>query len=39
MDQKKLVLSDTDSFIYGVYTDDTYKDLHDITTFLDMSGY
>ena len=38
-DKIKLVLSDTDSFIYGVYTDDGYKDLYGIRELLDLSGY
>ena len=35
----KLLLSDTDSFIYGVYTKDAYKDLHDMRSLMDLSGY
>ena len=35
----KLLLSDTDSFIYGVYTEDVYKDLHDMRNLMDLSGY
>ena len=35
----KLLLSDTDSFIYGVYTEDAYKDLHDMRSLMDLSGY
>ena len=35
----KLLLSDTDSFIYGVYTEDAYKDLHDMRNLMDLSGY
>ena len=29
-DKLKLILSDTDSFIYGVETEDAYKDLYSI---------
>ena len=35
----KLLLSDTDSFIYAVYTEDGYQDLHDLRAFMDLSGY
>ena len=35
----KLLLSDTDSFIYAVYTDDGYKDLAALGDYMDLSGY
>ena len=35
----KLILSDTDSFIYGVYTNDAYEDMYQIRHLLDLSGY
>ena len=35
----KLLLSDTDSFIYGVSTEDGYKDLYGIRHKMDLSGY
>ena len=38
-DRIKLLLSDTDSFIYGVETEDGYKDLHGIRHKMDLSGY
>ena len=39
-DRIKLILSDTDSIIYGVYTQDGYKDLYDIREHnMDLSGY
>ena len=38
-DKIKLLLSDTDSFIYGVYTEDSYQDLYDIRNLMDLSGY
>ena len=38
-DKIKLILSDTDSFIYGVYTEDSYQDLYDIKNLMDLSGY
>jgi hypothetical protein len=38
-DKIKLLLSDTDSFIYGVYTDDGYEDLYAIKDLMDLSGY
>ena len=34
-----LLLSDTDSFIYGVETEDGYEDLYNIRHKLDLSGY
>ena len=38
-DNIKLILSDTDSFVYAVYTDDGYKDLFDLRHYMDLSGY
>ena len=38
-DRIKLLLSDTDSFIYGVETEDGYKDLDGIRHRMDLSGY
>ena len=38
-DNIKLLLSDTDSFIYGVYTEDGYQDLFDLREVMDLSGY
>ena len=38
-DNIKLLLSDTDSFIYAVYTADGYQDLYEIRDFMDLSGY
>ena len=35
----KLLLSDTDSFIYAAYTDDGYEDLYSIRQHMDLSGY
>ena len=35
----KLLLSDTDSFIYAVYTEDGYQDLYDLREYMDLSGY
>ena len=35
----KLILSDTDSFVYAVQTDDGYQDLYDIRDKMDLSGY
>ena len=35
----KLLLSDTDSFIYAVYTDDGYEDLAALGDYMDLSGY
>ena len=37
--QIKLLLSDTDSFVYAVYTADGYKDLYDLREYMDLSGY
>ena len=38
-DNLKLLLSDTDSFIYAVYTDDGYEDLSHLGDYMDLSGY
>ena len=38
-DKIKLLLSDTDSFIYGVYTNDGYEDLYAMKDLMDLSGY
>ena len=35
----KLILSDTDSFIYGVFTKDGYEDLYSLRDLMDFSGY
>ncbi|KAL5259617.1 hypothetical protein ACHWQZ_G009911 [Mnemiopsis leidyi] len=35
----KLLLSDTDSFIYAVFTEDGYRDLYDIRQHMDLAGY
>ena len=35
----KLLLSDTDSFIYAVNTEDAYSDLYDLKEYMDLSGY
>ena len=35
----KLLLSDTDSFVYAVYTDDGYADLHQMKGLMDLAGY
>lgn len=35
----KLLLSDTDSFIYAVYTEDGYNDLYDMKDFMDLASY
>jgi len=35
----KLILSDTDSFIYGVFTRDGYEDLYRMRNLMDLSGY
>ena len=35
----KLILSDTDSFVYGVYTENSYQDLYNIRQHLDLAGY
>ena len=38
-DRIKLILSDTDSFIYGVHTQDGYEDLYGMRELMDLSGY
>ena len=38
-DKIKLLLSDTDSFIYAVYTADGYKDLYDLRNYMDLAEY
>ena len=38
-DQIKLLLSDTDSFIYAVNTEDAYHDLYNLREYIDLSGY
>ena len=38
-DRIKLILSDTDSFIFAVYTVDGYCDLYDLRDYMDLSGY
>ena len=38
-DKVKLILSDTDSFVYGVYTEDSYLDLYNNRHYMDLSGY
>ena len=35
----KLLLSDTDSFIYAVNTEDAYRDLYDLKEYMDLSSY
>eukprot|EP00116_Pleurobrachia_bachei_P000372 sb/3460634/ len=35
----KLMLSDTDSFVYAVYTEDGYKDLFEMKELMDLAGY
>ena len=35
----KLILSDTDSLLYIVQTEDSYKDLVDMKAVMDLSGY
>ena len=35
----RLLLSDTDSFIYGVESEDAYNDLYNIKDLMDLSGY
>ena len=35
----KLLLSDTDSFIYSVYTDDSYRDLYELRDHMDLASY
>ena len=38
-DRITLILSDTDSFIYAVYTENGYQDLYDLRQYMDLSGY
>ena len=38
-DKIKLILSDTDSFIFGVYRNDSYEDMYQMRHLLDLSGY
>ena len=38
-DKIKLILSDTDSFVYAVQTEDGYQDLYNIRDKMDLSGY
>ena len=38
-DEIKLLLSDTDSFIYSVFTEDIYEDLLDLRKHVDLSVY
>ena len=38
-DRIKLLLSDTDSFIYSVYTNNAYSDLYELREYMDLSGY
>ena len=38
-DSIKLILSDTDSFIYAVYTNDGYADLYGLREHMDLAGY
>lgn len=35
----QLLLSDTDSLVYGVQTENAYKDLYSIRHLMDLSGY
>ena len=35
----KLLLSDTDSFIYSVNTDDSYRDLYELSDHIDLASY
>ena len=35
----KLLLSDTDSFMYAVQTEDGYQDLYNLRNYMDLSGY
>ena len=34
-----LLLSDTDSFVYSVFSEDGYQDLYDMKNLMDLSGY
>ena len=38
-DRIELILSDTDSFIYYVQTENAYQDLYDMKDLMDLSGY
>eukprot|EP00116_Pleurobrachia_bachei_P000927 sb/3461189/ len=38
-DNIKLLFSDTDSFVYAVYTEDGYKDLFEMKDLMDLAGY
>ena len=38
-DRITLLLSDTDSFVYSVFTEDGYQDLYDMRNHMDLSGY
>ena len=35
----KLLLSDTDSFIYSVFTEDGYSDLYKLREHMDLASY
>jgi len=35
----KLLLSDTDSFLYAVFAEDGYRDLYNLRGYMDLSGY
>ena len=35
----KLLLSDTDSFIYSVFTEDGYRDLYELRDHMDLAAY
>ena len=38
-DRIKQILGETDSFVYGVYTENAYQDLYSIRHLMDLSGY
>ena len=38
-DRVRLILSDTDSFIYVVFTENGYQDLYVMRQYMDLSGY
>ena len=38
-DRVRLILSDTDSFIYAVFTENGYQDLYDMRQYMDLSDY
>ena len=38
-DRITLLLSDTDSFVYSVLSEDGYRDLYDMRNLMDLSGY